>query len=90
MSYMHDFQVKYLPKIEKCDFIPPERIREACIFRNWTYKEASEKCDIEYKEFCSYANGHKDIPDELILKLMSGFRLPKQFFYQLKWGRVDY
>ena len=90
MSYMHDFQVKYSPKIEKCDFIPPERIREACIFRNWTYKEASEKCDIEYKEFCSYANGHNDIPDELILKLMSGFRLPKQFFYQLKWGRVDY
>ena len=22
MSYMHDFQVKYLPRIEKCNFIP--------------------------------------------------------------------
>lgn len=90
MSYMHDFQVKHEVKREKVNFIPEERIREACIFRNWNYREASKKCDIEYREFCSYVNGYKDIPNELIFKFMNGFHLPKQFFYQLKWGRVDF
>lgn len=90
MSAFHDFQVHYAPKIEEVDFIPPERIREACMFRNWTYKEAAEKCDIDYRTFCSYANGHKDIPDDIILKLVGGLHFPKKFFYRIKWGRVDY
>ena len=32
MSYMHDFTMKTI-KREKVDFIVPERIREACAFR---------------------------------------------------------
>lgn len=32
MSFMHDFEVHYTPKIEKVDFIVPERVREACIY----------------------------------------------------------
>ncbi len=89
MSEFHDFTVKYLPKIEKVDFIPPERIREACIYREYTYSEAAKKCGIDYKEFCLYANGHKDIPNDLIFNFMKGFEFPKDFFYRLKWARVD-
>ena len=47
MSSIHDFRAHYIPKIEKVDFIVPERIREACIFRGYSYKEAAEKCEID-------------------------------------------
>lgn len=90
MSFMHDFTVKYIPKIEKVNFIVPERLREACIYRNYTYKEAAEKCNINYKEFGLYANGHKEIPTNKIFNLMKGLEFPKEFFYQIKWNRVDY
>ena len=88
MSFMHDFEVHYTPKIEKVDFIVPERVREACIYREYTYKEAAEKCEIEYREFCLYANGKKKIPREKIFNLMKGLSFPKDFFYNLKWNRV--
>lgn len=78
MSFMHDFTVKYVPKIEKVDFIVPERLREACIYRNYTYKEAAEKCNIDYKEFGLYANGHKKIPKQIILNLMRGLKKRKR------------
>ena len=88
MSYMHDFEVKYTPKKQKVDFIVPERIREACIYRGYTYKEAAEKCKIPYREFGLYANGHKEIPQEKIFDLMNGLHFPKEFFYIIKWNRV--
>lgn len=90
MSFIHDFRVNYSPKIEKVDFIVPERIREACIYRGYTYKEAAEKCKINYKEFGLYANGRKEVPKEKIFNLMNGLSFPKEFFYNLKWKRVDY
>lgn len=87
MSYMHDFTMKTI-KREKVNFIVPERIREACIFREYTFKEASEKCNIPYNEFCFYANGHKDIPREKILQLSGGLHFPKEFFYYVEWTRT--
>lgn len=87
MSYMHDFTMKTI-KREKVDFIVPERIREACIFREYSYKEATEKCDIDYTTFCAYANGHKDVPEEIILKLVGGLHFPKEFFYWVEWTRT--
>ena len=90
MSYLFDSIVKYTPKKEKVDFIVPERIREACIFRGYTYKEAAEKCNLNLREFGLYANGHKDIPEEKIFNLMKGFNFPKEFFYIIKWNRVDF
>lgn len=89
MSYMHDFTVKNLDiKREKTNYIVPERIREACTYRGYTYKEAAERCDINYREFGTYANGHKQMPNDLILKLAGGLRFPKEFFYEIRWGRV--
>lgn len=79
--------MSYLPKMEKVDYIVPERIREACTFRGYTYEEAAEKCGIECIKFGLYANGHKDIPEQEIFKLMSGLRFPKGFWYQIKWYR---
>lgn len=87
MSYMHDFTMKTI-KREKVDFIVPERIREACAFREYSYKEAAEKCDIDYKTFCAYASGHKEIPKEIILKLAGGLHFPKEFFYWVEWTRT--
>ena len=89
MSFMHDFKVHYTPKIEKVGFIVPERIREACIYRGYTYKEAAEKCEIGYREFCLYANDRKKVPEEKIFNLMKGLNFPKEFFYKLKWNRVE-
>ncbi|RKD22440.1 hypothetical protein SAMN02745883_00708 [Caminicella sporogenes DSM 14501] len=68
MSYFNPI-VRYQPKIEEVDFIVPERIREACRYRGYTYKEAAKLCDIPEKEFGRMANGHKDIPDEYIFLL---------------------
>ena len=83
MSYF-DPIVKYTPKKEKVDFIVPERIREACIFRGYTYEEAAQKCNLNLREFGLYANGYKEIPEEKIFNLMKGFNLPKEFFYIIK------
>lgn len=88
MSFMHDFTVHYHEKCEDVQFIVPERIREACTFRGYTYKEAAELCGIEYRQFGRYANGHDEMPNELIFKLVKGLHFPKKFFYQIKWGRV--
>ncbi|SHJ13327.1 helix-turn-helix domain-containing protein [Clostridium magnum] len=87
---MSDFDpvVHYDSRIEDVDFIDPERIREACRYRGYTYKEAAEKCEIEYREFGLMANGHKDVPTEYIFKLMKGLNFPKKFFYRIKWERV--
>lgn len=79
--------MNYPPKIEKVDYIVPERIREACIFRGYTYKEAAEKCGIEYRKFCKWANGHGEIPEDYIFKLMNGLKFPKEFWYQIEWYR---
>ena len=79
---------KYSQKIEKVDYIVPERIREACTVRMLSYKEAAEMCGISSKEFALMANGHKPIPKEYIFKFMKVFYLPKNFFYQVKWERV--
>ena len=87
MSYF-DPVVKYPPKIEDVDFIAPERIREACIYRAYTYKEAAKICDISETEFGLMANGHKEVPVEYIFKLMKGLGFPKGFFYRIKWRRV--
>ena len=90
MSSIHDFKKHYKPKIEKVNFIVPERIREACIYRGYSYKEAAERCNIEYREFCLYANDRKQVPNEKIFNLMKGLKFPKQFFFQMKWNRVYY
>jgi plasmid maintenance system antidote protein VapI len=80
--------IRHEQRIEKVNFIVPERIREACRYRAYTYKEAAKLCDIPEKEFGRMANGHKDIPDEYIFKLMKGLEFPRDFFYQIKWERV--
>lgn len=80
--------VNYSQKIEEVNFIVPERIREACKARMYDYKKASEKCGIDLEEFCLFANGHKEIPQEYIFNFMKGFDLPKKFFYKIKWERV--
>lgn len=82
----YDPRVK-ITKKEKVNFIVPERIRQACIFRGYTYKEAAEKCEMNYKEFGTYANGHKDIPKEMIFNLMKGLNFSKDFFYWVEWRR---
>lgn len=82
-----DGRVKYIKK-EKVDFIVPERIRQACLFRGYTYKEAAERCEINYIEFGAYANGHEDIPEEKIFDFMKGLNFPKDFFYWVKWTRT--
>lgn len=87
MSYMHNFTVKVI-KREKVNFIVPERIREACILRGYSYKEAAKKCDIEHRRFGAYANGHEDIPNEIILQLVGGLHFPKDFFYWIEWTRT--
>jgi len=73
---------------EDVDYIVPERIREACGARGLSYKEAAELCEIEYRKFGLMANGHKNIPNELIFKFMTVFNLPKGFFYRVRWQRV--
>ena len=83
----YDARVKVIKK-EKVDFIVPERIRQACILREYTYKEAAEKCEMNYKEFGTYANGHKDVPKEMIFNLMKGLNFPKNFFYWVEWTRT--
>lgn len=88
MSAFHYFKNHYELKYEEVDFIVPERIKEACVYRELTLKEASEKCDIEYRKFLRYANGKEKIPKEIIFNLMKGLRFPKKFFYQIKWQRV--
>ncbi|WIF95142.1 helix-turn-helix domain-containing protein [Caminicella sporogenes] len=87
MSYF-DPIVRYQPKIEEVDFIVPERIREACRYRGYTYKEAAKLCGIPERKFGRMANGHTEIPDNYIFNLMKGLGFPKKFFYQIKWERV--
>ena len=87
MSYMHDFTMKAI-KREKVDFIVPERIREACAFREYSLKEEKKKCDMDYKTFCEYASGHIEIPQETIFKLAGGLHFPKEFFYWVEWTRT--
>lgn len=87
MSYMHDFTMKTI-KREKVDFIVSERIKEACAFREYSLKEGAEKCDMDYKTFCKYVSGHKEIPKEAILKLSGGLHFPKEFFYWVEWTRT--
>ncbi len=72
---------------EKVNYIVPERIREACTARGLSYEDASARCDIDRIRFGMMANGHEDIPDDMIFKLMAGLDFPKQFFYQIKWER---
>lgn len=88
MSAFHDFKIHYEPRYEEVDFIVPERIVEACIYRELTLKEGSEKCGIEYRKFLRYANGRQEIPKEMIFNLMKGLGFPAKFFYQIKWKRV--
>lgn len=82
-----DARVKHFTKREKVNFIVPERIREACAARGLSYEDAAAKCDIDYKQFGRMANGHEEIPDDMIFKLMAGLDFPKQFFYQIRWER---
>lgn len=71
--------------IEKVHYIVPARIREACDARGYSYDEAAEKCKIDRNTFGRMANGHMDISDEMIFKLMAGLNFPKQFFYRIRW-----
>lgn len=80
--------VQYDYKIEKVDYIVPERIREACTARMLDYKEAAQKCGIRQREFGLIANGHIPAPKEYIFRFMKAFDLPKSFFMELHWGRV--
>ena len=73
---------------EKVDFIVPERIRDLCVIKGWDYEKAALMCDIDVHEFGLMANGHKDIPKELIFNLQRGFGYPAGFFYFIKWERV--
>ena len=43
---------------------------------------------MDYKTFCEYASGHKEIPKEAILKLSGGLHFPKEFFYWVEWTRT--
>lgn len=80
--------VQYSQKIEKVDYIVPERIREACTVRMLSYKEAAKKCGIKPREFGLIANGYIPAPKDYIFKFMKAFDLPKSFFYEVKWERV--
>jgi len=85
---MFDPAMRHGPRYEPVDYIVPERIREACIFRRLTYKEAARKCGLDEMEFGLMANGQKEIPDDMIFNLMMGLAFPSDFFRRLKWERV--
>ena len=86
---MIDFDpvMQYPTKREKVKYIVPERIREACGARGLSYREAALVCKIDENKFSLMANGHMKIPEELIFNLMSGFDIPKEFFYFVRWKR---
>lgn len=77
-----------ITKTEKVNFIVPERLREACVIRGMSYKEAAQACKINEVEFGLMANGHKEIPNEYLFNLMQGLGFPKGFFYILRWKRI--
>jgi hypothetical protein len=87
MSYFNPI-MKHEQRIEPVGYIVPERLREACRYRMYNYKEAAKLCEIDEREFGLMANGHKEIPKEYIFKLMKGLDFPKKFFYRIKWERV--
>lgn len=88
MGRIHDFTVNYAPKTEEVNYIVPERIKEARIYRGMTSEEARMACKIENKnQWGRWLGGHDEIPEEIIFNLMNGLRFPKEFFYQLKWYR---
>ena len=74
-------------KSEDVDFIVPERLREACILRDMDYKCAAFQCGISEQEFGAMANGHKEIPREMIFGLMKVFNMPEKYFYHVRWER---
>ena len=79
---------KYLPKIERVNYIVPERIREAARARGLTYNEAADKCKISRVIFGKMANGHiPEISKEYLIRLVWGLGFPKSFYYQVKWYR---
>ena len=88
MERIHDFTVNYAPKTEKVNYIVPERIREARIYRGMTSEEARIACKIDSKiQWNRWCGGHEEIPEEIIFHLMTGLRFPKEFFCELKWYR---
>jgi transcriptional regulator with XRE-family HTH domain len=85
---LHFAPINHIQKTEMVDFIVPERIREAVEYRGYSYEEAAKKCGISRVEFGLMTNGHKEIPKEMIFKLMKGLDFPKGFFYRVEWERV--
>jgi transcriptional regulator with XRE-family HTH domain len=87
MSY-HDPRVKII-KYEKVDFIVPERIRGARIYREIEFKEAAKMLEIPERELGLIENGHvENISKEFLFKVMKAYGFPKGFFYKVIWERV--
>ncbi len=79
---------QYGPRYETVDSIVPERIREACKYRKYTYQEAAKACGMDEAEFGLMASGRKEIPRDMIFNLMLGLEFPSDFFYRVRWERT--
>lgn len=86
MSY-HD-PINRIYRTEVVDFIVPERLREARLLRDYPRSFCAEQLGISDRELGSYENGHKEIPKELLFGLEGLYKLPKGFFYKVRWERV--
>ena len=69
-------------KYEKVDFIVPERLIEARLYRNMTREEASEKLEVTNRQLGLYENGHEEIPLEFLFWLQKVYSFPKEFLKQ--------
>lgn len=87
MSAFHDFKL-HIIKTEMVDFIVPERLRSARELIGLTLPEAAEKLQISKYTLGLYENGHREIPKEMLFKLMNAYSLPKNYFYEVRWERV--
>jgi transcriptional regulator with XRE-family HTH domain len=74
-------------KSEIVDFIVPERIKEARIYRGLDRKEAAIKLGVTNCELGLMENGHSNIPKEFLFKLMTVYDFPQRFFYRVVWHR---
>lgn len=86
MSY-HDPRVKHT-KAEIVDFIVPERLRSARLYRDIDRRVAAEQLGISDWQLGLYENGHKEVPKELLFGLEKLYGFPKGYFYKVIWERV--
>ncbi|MDQ4678561.1 helix-turn-helix transcriptional regulator, partial [Stenotrophomonas maltophilia group sp. RNC7] len=83
----HDPRVKHT-KTETVDFIVPERLREARLYRDIGRKYAAEQLGISERLLGLYENGHEEIPKQLIFGLQNLYNFPQKYFYEVRWERV--